>query len=58
MPVILATQVVEIRRIAVGNQPGQIVLKTLSRKYPVRKKAGRVVQGTVGSHLQSKLLER
>jgi hypothetical protein len=30
MPVILATQEAEIRRIAVGSQPGQIVHKTLS----------------------------
>jgi hypothetical protein len=30
----LATQEAEIRRIAVGNQPGQIGLETLSRKIP------------------------
>jgi hypothetical protein len=32
MPIILATQEAEIRKIAVGSQPGQIVLKTLSGK--------------------------
>jgi hypothetical protein len=32
MPVMLASQVAEIRRIAVRSQPGQIVCKTLSRK--------------------------
>jgi hypothetical protein len=32
MPVILATQEAEIRRITVGSQPGQIVPKTLSQK--------------------------
>jgi hypothetical protein len=32
MPVILATQEAEIRRIEVRNQPRQIVPKTLSRK--------------------------
>jgi hypothetical protein len=33
MPVILATKEAEIRRIQFRSQPGQIVLKTLSRKY-------------------------
>jgi predicted XRE-type DNA-binding protein len=32
MPVILATQEAEIRRIAVRSQPGQIIRKTLSQK--------------------------
>jgi hypothetical protein len=33
-PVILATQEAEIRRFAVPSQPRQIVLQTLSQKYP------------------------
>jgi hypothetical protein len=36
-PVILVTQEVEIRRIVARNQPGQIVLETLSRKNPTQK---------------------
>jgi hypothetical protein len=32
MPVILATQEAEIRRIVVGSQPGQVVHETLSQK--------------------------
>jgi hypothetical protein len=32
MPIILAPQEAEIRRIAVRSQPGQIVLETLSLK--------------------------
>jgi hypothetical protein len=38
MPVILATQEAEIRRIVDWSQPGQIVHKTLSWKYPSQKK--------------------
>jgi hypothetical protein len=37
MPVILATQEAEIKRIMVQSQPGQIVHKTLFRKYLTRK---------------------
>jgi hypothetical protein len=37
-PVILAIQEAEIRRTMVRNQPGQIVLKTLSGKKPSTKK--------------------
>jgi hypothetical protein len=37
MPVILATQEAEIRRIMVGGQPRQIVLQTLSQKKPITK---------------------
>jgi hypothetical protein len=33
MPIIIATQEAEIRRIMVRSQPGQIVHKTLSPKY-------------------------
>jgi hypothetical protein len=45
MPVILATQEAEIRRIMVQSQPGQIVHETLSRKNPSQKRAGGVAQG-------------
>jgi hypothetical protein len=38
MPVILATQEAEIRRIMPQSQPGQIVPETLSRKTPFTKK--------------------
>jgi hypothetical protein len=38
MPVILATQEAEIRRIVFQSQPGQIVKETLSRKNPSQKK--------------------
>jgi hypothetical protein len=44
MPVILATQEAEIRRIVVWSQPGQIVLKTLSRKTLHKNRAGRVAK--------------
>jgi hypothetical protein len=36
MPVILYTWETEIRRIVGQGQPGQIVLETLSRKYPTQ----------------------
>jgi hypothetical protein len=51
MPVILATPKAEIRRIVVPSQPGQIILKTLSQKYPTHKRAGGVTQ--VVGHLPS-----
>jgi hypothetical protein len=41
MPIILATQETEIRRLLFG----QIVLETLSWKNPSQKRAGRVAQG-------------
>jgi hypothetical protein len=37
MPVILATQEAEIRKIAIRSQPGQIVCETLSQKYQYKK---------------------
>jgi hypothetical protein len=37
MPLILATQEAEIRRIVVQSQPGEIVLKNLPQKYPSQK---------------------
>jgi hypothetical protein len=45
MPVILATQEAEIRRIEVWSQPGQIVPETLSQKKHLQKRAGGVAQG-------------
>jgi hypothetical protein len=44
MPVILATQEAEIRRIVVLSQPGQIVSETLSQKNPSKNRAGGVAQ--------------
>jgi hypothetical protein len=44
MPVILATQEAEIRRIKVQSQPGQIVRETLSQKTHHKKRAGGVAQ--------------
>jgi hypothetical protein len=52
MPIILATQEAEIRRITVQSQPGQIIQETLSQKYPTWKMAGGVPQ--VVEHLPSK----
>jgi hypothetical protein len=45
MPVILATQEAEIRRIAVQSQPGQIVHEILPQKNPSQKRTGGVAQG-------------
>jgi hypothetical protein len=46
MPVILATQEAEIKRITVGSQPWQIVHETLSQKNLSEKnRAGGVAQG-------------
>jgi hypothetical protein len=55
MPVILATQQAEIRRIKVQSQPGQIVHETLTQKKPYHKtKTNKQTNaGTDGSHLQS-----
>jgi hypothetical protein len=39
MPIILATQEAEIRRIVVQSQSRQIVHETLSRKNPSQKRA-------------------
>jgi hypothetical protein len=44
MPLILATQEVEIGKIVVPSQPGQIVLKTLSQKTHHKKRVGGVAQ--------------
>jgi hypothetical protein len=45
LPVILATQDAEIRRIAIQSQPGQIIHETLSQKNLSQKMAGGVAQG-------------
>jgi hypothetical protein len=45
MPVILATQEAELKRITVGSQTGQIDHKTLSQKNHSQKRAGRGAQG-------------
>jgi hypothetical protein len=42
MPVILATQEAEIRKITVQSQPKQIVCETLSPKYPSQRWASGV----------------
>jgi hypothetical protein len=48
MPVILATQEAEIRRIWVQSQTRQIALKTLSWKNPSQKRSGGRVAQDVG----------
>jgi hypothetical protein len=45
MPVILATQEAEIRRIMVQSQPGQTVCNNLPQKKPSQKRAREVTQG-------------
>jgi hypothetical protein len=45
MPVILATQEAEVRRIVVWSQPGQIVPRDPISKNPSQKRAGGVAQG-------------
>jgi hypothetical protein len=44
MSAIPATWEAAIRRIVVQDQPGQIVSKTLFRKYPTHKRAGAMTQ--------------
>jgi hypothetical protein len=43
MPVILATQEAEIRRIKIWSQHRETVYETLSQKYPTEKRAGFLV---------------
>jgi hypothetical protein len=38
MPIILATEEAEIRRIEVLSQPEQIIHEILSRRYPIQEK--------------------
>jgi hypothetical protein len=45
MPVILATQEVEIKKFVVWSQPGQIVCETLSWETLHKNRAGGVAQG-------------
>jgi hypothetical protein len=45
MPVILATQEAEIRRLMIQSQPKQIVRETISQKYLSQKRAGGVAHG-------------
>jgi hypothetical protein len=45
MPIILATQEAEMRRITVRSQPGQINSQELIPKIPNTKRAGGVAQG-------------
>jgi hypothetical protein len=45
MPLILATQQVEIKRMMVQSQPGQRVRKTLPQNNPSQKRAGGAAQG-------------
>jgi hypothetical protein len=52
VPVILATQELEIRWIMVQSQPRQIVHKTLSPENPSQKKTGGVDQD-VGTEFKS-----
>jgi hypothetical protein len=51
MPIILAAQEAEIRRIMVQNLLRQIVCKTLSRRNPSQKRAGGVAH-SVGSEFK------
>jgi hypothetical protein len=44
MPIIPATQETEIRKIMVQSQPGKIVHKTQSQKYPTQNRTGRMTQ--------------
>jgi hypothetical protein len=45
VPIILATQKAELRRITVQSQPGKIVCKTLSQQTLHKNRAGGVTQG-------------
>jgi hypothetical protein len=58
MPIILATQEAEIRRIMVRSQPREIDRKTLSRKNPSQiKRAGGASQG-VGPEFKPQYLKK
>jgi hypothetical protein len=57
MPVILATQGAEIRRIAVQSQLRQIIHETLFQKNPPQKRASGVAQG-VGPEFKPQYSEK
>jgi hypothetical protein len=57
MPVILATQEAEIKRIMVRSQPWQTIQETLSQKDPSQKRAGGVAQG-VGPEFKPQYFKR
>jgi hypothetical protein len=57
MPIILAPQEAEIRRIEVQSQPRQIVHEALSRKNPSHKRAGGVAQG-IGPEFKSQYSQK
>jgi hypothetical protein len=57
MPVILATQEAEIRRISVQSWPRQIVDKTLSQTTLYKNRAGRVAQD-VGPEFKSQYCKK
>jgi hypothetical protein len=57
MPVNLATQEAKIRKISVQSQHGQIVLKTISQKYPSQKRADGVAQG-IGHEFKSQYYKK
>jgi hypothetical protein len=57
IPVILATQEAEIRRIAARSQPGQIVCETLSQRTIHKNRAGGVAEGE-GSEFKPQYCEK
>jgi hypothetical protein len=56
MPIIITTQKAEIRRIAVGSQPGKIFRETLSQKTLHKNRAGEGAQGE-GPEFKSQYLK-
>jgi hypothetical protein len=56
IPVILATQEAEIRRITVQSQPRQIVLRPCLKKYPTQKKGLLKPSHSLCPHLQCAIL--
>jgi hypothetical protein len=58
MSVILATQEIEIRRITVQSQPGQIVHEPLSQKKPLHKKRASGVARGVGPEFKPQYYQK